>query len=923
MLLRPLAERYRDLIARAAGILILLFGLVLPPAARACTPAPAIAGQADTTIAAETDTLTWLRPFWIVTIDSAAIARLPARTVEEIVALQATCVEQWDERDRQPYYRDRGITEYHLAGMREGQTAFTLDGLQLTELSYSGLPGGIPRMGLAGIVIQTAGAGAAMTNAPGAVVNLITRRGGAHWGAEVEVSSSELSGRAADDVRDLTTVEGYLGGPLPGRNYTLFLTGSAQSGRDMLVRKDDITFDRAVDPDDPGSFHPEITYAEGAVYDQQGSDGRAIEPLDIYSGWLGYGQRLGWDVLASLAWREEGLGTLRLTGLRSHAERMPYTHPWRYVMFAGLPAEIERNAVLGTPRYDADDPSQIIPGTGVIDWPNERIRRQSDSGRFTVRWSLVSRSDLRTTLRAEYATRETTLRVKRWVNAAGWSPGYDNYHTLTDSLGNPLWTPDDPMTLVTLEPLPFDPGGDHTRRCGYAPMEIGPSFNDGSDRWYGDETQIRRTLRADMNWDPAPGRQFSFGCESRWLTFDRHTVSRVWLTSLGTTDYQYSPREMAGWMTARITGEDLIIEAGLRYDAYRSSDLSMPSWLDPRSPMDREGNLVIDPLDPDTAPVKRAATQKRLSPRLGLTFPLSERSVVYTGYGHYASPPPWWMLYTQGTLEDPLPLIGNPALGPETSVIFTCGLRHLLTRDLVMEAAFRARDMRNLASTEYVPAFFAGVSNPYDYTVFLNVDTARIRAFSLRLQRRWRGIWSGHLEYTALESEYNRADPWTGYVEQQSLQEMPKRYGPVPWDRTHTVTGLLTLHVGKGEGPQLAGLHPFERFSAGLIVRAASGRPFTPVNSAGEEEGCLSERMPWTLRADLRLDREIALFGLDLDLFADVRNLFDRRNVLLVYSRTGRADDPGLEAGNTSDHWDRSHYYETPLIINTGIRIRF
>ncbi len=906
-------------------LLLLLLSLLPAPAVKAQIPdhpaAHRMSGRRDSTVTALTDTLAWQRPFGIVTIDSFEMAHLPALTLEEIVALQAGYTEQWDERNRRPRYRDRGITEFHLFGARAGQTAFILDGLRLCELSYSGIPEEIPRAGLGGLIIQSGGIGAGTPNALGGVVSLVTRRGGSSWRAEVEVGSSEVSGRAADDVRDLTVVDGYLGGPLPSAGLTLMLSGSARTGRDMAVHKDGLTFDRSVDPADPASFRPPITYEESSVYSQWGPDGRAIEPLDIYSGWLGYGQRTGWDVLASLSWRQEELGTVHLSALRAHSERMPYTHPWRYTMFAGLPSEIEQNAVLGSPRYDAADPSEIIPGTGVIDWPNERNRRRLDSDRLTLRWSFLSRPDLRGTLRAEYASRETTMRVERWVNAAGWSPSYDNCYTLTDSLGHPLWTPDDPMTLVTLEPLPFDPDDEYRRRHGYARLETGSSFNDGSDRWYGDEAQIRRTLRIDLSTEPGPGLRFTAGGEGRWLTFKEHEIDNPALTPPGIIEYRFNPWEAAGWITVHVTGDDLILEAGLRCDAYRGRD--MPHWLSPRDPMDEEGNLVIDPFDPETAPEKQAATQRRISPHLGLAHPLSERTAVYADYGHYVSPPPWQMLFIQGKLADSSPLIGNPALTPETSAVFTFGLRHQLTPDLGLEAAFRARDVNALASAELVPAFFGGVSNPYSYTIFLNVDTARIREFSLRLQRRWRGAWSGRLEYTALESAYNRADPWTGFNDKQNLQTMPKRLSPAPWDRTHTVTGLLNLRFEKGRGPRLAGLRPLERTSAGVVLRAASGRPYTPVTSEGEEDGYLSARMPWSVRMDLRLDREITLFGLDLDLFADVRNLFDRRNALLVYTRTGRADDPGPEAGGTSDDWDRSHYLDVPLLINAGIRIRF
>ena len=61
-------------------------------------------------------------------------------------------------------------------------------------------------------------------------------------------------------------------------------------------------------------------------------------------------------------------------------------------------------------------------------------------------------------------------------------------------------------------------------------------------------------------------------------------------------------------------------------------------------------------------------------------------------------------------------------------------------------------------------------------------------------------------------------------------------------------------------------------------------------------------------------------------IFADIRNLFNRKNVLAVYTRTGKPDDPGPDyvgTGYYSDSYDRWHYYSDPRSINLGIRVYF
>ncbi len=51
---------------------------------------------------------------------------------------------------------------------------------------------------------------------------------------------------------------------------------------------------------------------------------------------------------------------------------------------------------------------------------------------------------------------------------------------------------------------------------------------------------------------------------------------------------------------------------------------------------------------------------------------------------------------------------------------------------------------------------------------------------------------------------------------------------------------------------------------------------------------------PWTFEADLRLDKGFNLFGADAQIFMYVQNLFDKQNVINVYSRTGNDKDDGF-----------------------------
>jgi hypothetical protein len=110
--------------------------------------------------------------------------------------------------------------------------------------------------------------------------------------------------------------------------------------------------------------------------------------------------------------------------------------------------------------------------------------------------------------------------------------------------------------------------------------------------------------------------------------------------------------------------------------------------------------------------------------------------------------------------------------------------------------------------------------------------------------------------------------------------------------------------------------------NASVIYRASAGRPYTPRTKDKALEPN-SGRRPWTFMWDLKVYRDFQIVGLRASLFADVRNLMDRENVVSVFARTGKPDDPGPGVTGYSDNYDRSYYYGTPRTINVGLRLYF
>jgi hypothetical protein len=120
-----------------------------------------------------------------------------------------------------------------------------------------------------------------------------------------------------------------------------------------------------------------------------------------------------------------------------------------------------------------------------------------------------------------------------------------------------------------------------------------------------------------------------------------------------------------------------------------------------------------------------------------------------------------------------------------------------------------------------------------------------------------------------------------------------------------------------------------------------SGLPYTPTDPFGNRLGERNEgRLPASYAVDMRFSKDftIGLSGYTLGLFAEVDNLFDRRNVINVYSRTGQPDNDGQQIGlglaanedelNQLLNLDRLHdqdpqNYSPPRTLRVGLEFTF
>ena len=101
-----------------------------------------------------------------------------------------------------------------------------------------------------------------------------------------------------------------------------------------------------------------------------------------------------------------------------------------------------------------------------------------------------------------------------------------------------------------------------------------------------------------------------------------------------TDQHIYTPYQGAVYEQNKLEFGGLIVNAGLRYDFYNPHDMAF-----------------TNPFDPLNSPALKTATFSQLSPRVGVSHPIDERTALHFSYGHFFERGPFGD-YGEGTSND-------------------------------------------------------------------------------------------------------------------------------------------------------------------------------------------------------------------------------------------------------------------------------
>ena len=472
-------------------------------------------------------------------------------------------------------------------------------------------------------------------------------------------------------------------------------------------------------------------------------------------------------------------------------------------------------------------------------------------------------------------------------------------HVRADANGKYFNLYNQPQDIITLPVQYFNLNRD---TIGVIP---GDGFYDvgNASRWR-DHSIAEYTIKGDLTNNFTEKHKFKTGAEFRFQQIQMVDIIQPWIKPLGLNNdiYQVNPALGAFYAQDNIALKGMIINFGLRLDYWFPGKfvdyiLGLPQDSINVSPTIRQQYYS------DTYSLFGQRMKARLSPRLGISHPVSDNQTLFFSYGHFSKLPRPQFVYSKlaGTTgRSSSVTVGNPDLNPETTVSYELGLRNQMSGNDVLTVTAYYKDIFDYITARTVQLPRSRGSSG-SYTTYINLDYSRIRGLEVEYKTRladwFRSTLSG--SYSISTGKSSAADDAL-YNLQQGLEENIKEV-PSVFDRPVQLSVNLNFSSKRGEPLFGFGRGVLDDYNLFARLFYESGKRYTkqiifgydPAN--GRPEYIPDYKHPYTeigepwYYIDLNFEKYVDIGVGKLIISLEIQNLLDRKNSQIINPVTGRA----------------------------------
>jgi outer membrane receptor protein involved in Fe transport len=389
-------------------------------------------------------------------------------------------------------------------------------------------------------------------------------------------------------------------------------------------------------------------------------------------------------------------------------------------------------------------------------------------------------------------------------------------------------------------------------------------------------------------------------------------------SSFDYNSYLNHPYQLAAYIQDKIELDYLIVNIGLRWDYFQPDGQVLK---------DVDNIAALDSLSPPYPSnyFNKASAKSQLSPRIGLSYPMTDKGAIHVSYGHFFQIPAFEYLYKnpnfriaeQGNLPEFVGnTIGNADLQPQRTTIYEIGLQQEIAPNLGVSVTAYYKDIRNLLGIQVHKKLGVKVFGEY-----VNRDYGTVKGFTLSFEKRLTEGFGANVDYTYQIAEGEASDPNSDFLKASAVPAVPsnKQLVPLDWDRRHSLNVELTAGSA-------------DNFTGSFIGRLGSGLPYTPSlenQRTGLEN---SDSKPSYFDVDIYLTKYVKFLDRVFAVFLKVYNVFDTANEPNVFGDTGRAgytleltrqQEQPKGVNTIQEYYTRPDYYSSPRQVLVGASVSF
>jgi outer membrane receptor protein involved in Fe transport len=313
--------------------------------------------------------------------------------------------------------------------------------------------------------------------------------------------------------------------------------------------------------------------------------------------------------------------------------------------------------------------------------------------------------------------------------------------------------------------------------------------------------------------------------------------------------------------------------------------------------------------------------RQKISPRIGFSYPISDKAKVHFNYGHFYQRPSLQYMYQRNTASVSMnTVVGNYNLDYQKTIQYSFGVKYAMSENYTVDIAGYFKD--EFDKINQAPARSGGLTRQQ----YQNSDYGRSRGFEFQLEKRGGGYVNGQISYTYAFAFGKASQANEYYMDDFMNSRIPLDEAALDNDVRHNLKSGIQLYVPSTVKPRLFGLPIPNGWSLDIQSAIESGMPYTPgenypnINTdLGEDIQRNSMRMPWIVLFDLRFTKDFRLFGLENKFILWIENVFDNVNVDWVYQDTGR---PDTDQNDGTFVFGGTEYDNNPLNYGYGRQVR-